>query len=158
MRIGVVSDTHGRRGALQSALAAMGKIDALIHLGDHCTDADEDALERNLPLYTVKGNCDFLTGEPLERVIELGGKKLLLTHGHTFWVKTGMEDLCEHAESLGVDIALFGHTHQPELQASGRLILLNPGSAAKPRDGSHASCAVLNIENGDIIPQLIKLH
>jgi putative phosphoesterase len=158
MRVGIISDTHGRRGAVQTALDVMGQIDALIHLGDHCTDADDDALERRLPLYTVKGNCDFTSGVELERMITLGGKRLLLTHGHFFSVKFGLDELVEHAKLLGADIALFGHTHEPLLQASGNLILLNPGSASRPRAGTPACCAVLKIENDDIIPQLIKLR
>jgi predicted phosphodiesterase len=55
------------------------------------------------------------------------------------------------ARSRGVQVALFGHTHQPLLHREEGLILLNPGSV---RDGNYA---VLDITKTGIFPHLERL-
>ena len=43
MRIAVFSDTHGNLSRLPAAQARLGRVDAVIHLGDHCRDAERIA-------------------------------------------------------------------------------------------------------------------
>ena len=38
---------------------------------------------------------------------------MLITHGHYYYVNTGIEDIEREAEGRGFDIVMFGHTHRP---------------------------------------------
>ncbi len=155
IRIGVLSDTHHDEGGIRRAmlrLQAEGTLDALCFLGDCATDLP--AIERCLgrgsttAVYAVRGNNDFLSALPDERVITLGGKKLLLVHGHLQRVKMHWLSLVFRAQEAEVDIALFGHTHSPHCGYEQGVLLLNPGAAS----GACPSCALLIIENGTIKP------
>ena len=46
-----------------------------------------------------------------EKIIEVCGKKIFITHGHFYGVKEGMQRLLYRGLELKVDIALYGHTH-----------------------------------------------
>ena len=45
------------------------------------------------------------------------------------------DDLARNAICRGADVALFGHTHCPDLVQLDKVTLFNPGSAAIPRSG-----------------------
>lgn len=64
--------------------------DAIMHLGDHVSDAEELSYALDLiDFYMVRGNCDFGAQAPETILTELGGVRLFLTHGHLFGVKSG---------------------------------------------------------------------
>jgi len=56
MRIGVVSDSHGKAEFLRKALEQMGHIDMLIHAGDHYRDALSIAKQTGLKVTAVAGS------------------------------------------------------------------------------------------------------
>ena len=84
MKILVLSDTHAYLENARAVLAQLqGKVDAVFHLGDH--DDDAVALQQEfpkLPFHYVKGNNDYRVDTPSQKLVRLGGKTLLLTHGH----------------------------------------------------------------------------
>ena len=84
MKILVLSDTHAYLENARAVLARLqGKVDAVFHLGDH--DDDAVALQQEfpkLPFHYVKGNNDYRVDTPSQKLVRLGGKTLLLTHGH----------------------------------------------------------------------------
>ena len=51
----------------------------------------------------------------------------------------------EAAESQNADIAVYGHTHIVEY-LMGPPIILNPGSASRPRDDTRGSFMVMELE------------
>jgi len=157
MRIGVVSDTHGMLDFLDCALAKMGQVDALIHLGDYTSDVPYIQRHTQLQVYSVSGNCDAPDSAPGERVIVCDGVRLFLTHGHRYGVKRDGLRLIYRANELGCSAALYGHTHQPELNYECGVLLINPGSLSRPRGGSQVSCAVLEIEDGEVQARLLPL-
>ena len=155
MRIGVVSDTHGDDFAVEQVLKAAGKVDVWIHLGDNFRDAGDFGKNGAL-VYGVAGNCDFI-GET-ERVICLDGVKIFACHGHTYGVNSGTVRLAYRAEELGCSVALYGHTHVPNTDADANLLILNPGSPAKPRGGAAHTFAMLTTDGkGGVDTQIIKL-
>lgn len=86
MRLGVISDTHGDRWAIEECIQLAGHVDAWLHLGDNVRDTK--TLEAtDVPVYGVRGNTDFGTSQVTERIVELGGKRLFLCHGHTYGVE-----------------------------------------------------------------------
>lgn len=136
----------------------MGHIDCLMHLGDGVKDVEFLEAASDIPVYAVAGNCDFAGGYPAQLTVELGGRKIFLTHGHTFNVRNSARLLINNAIKHGYDITLFGHTHVSEVFAEGKHVFMNPGSTCYPR-GPHgfATCGVIELRDGEIFPSLMVL-
>lgn len=134
MKILIVSDSHGDVETMCGAVDAE-QPDVVIHLGDHIADADR--LNERYPgmrVYKVPGNTDSGSAdEEWIRRIELCGKSILLTHGHTFLedktVKTYFEGITKLFLSCcgSADIILFGHTHEPFINCCNGKWIMNPG-------------------------------
>ena len=144
MKILVLSDTHAYLENARAVLARLqGKVDAVFHLGDH--DDDAVALQQEfpkLPFHYVKGNNDYRVDTPSQKLVRLGGKTLLLTHGHKQRVYCNYDTISYWAEEQGADVVLFGHTHLPyeayiasDSEEEKSVWLFNPGSMSKPREG-----------------------
>ena len=99
MKILIVSDTHGRLENLERVIEMTKPIDALIHLGD--VEGQEDYIRRLVPCaaYMVSGNNDFFSMLPRELEFELGKYKVLITHGHYYYVSLNTEELRRQARS-----------------------------------------------------------
>ena len=116
LKILVLSDSHRAIGAMYDA-AILEDPDAIMHLGDHVSDAEELSYALDLiDFYMVRGNCDFGAQAPETILTELGGVRLFLTHGHLFGVKSGMSRLKLEADRVGADIA----PHAPAVSGRGR--------------------------------------
>ncbi len=162
MLIGLLSDTHGLLDTAYRAIESMGPIDLLIHAGDHYRDAAKIAASVNVPVHAVVGNCDSRTEGPEEKVLEVEGAVLYITHGHRYNVKISIYSLFSRAVELKADVVIYGHTHVPgygHTKVSGYtkkegLLIINPGSVSKPRDDGRCSYGTLEIENGVIKPAI----
>jgi len=143
MNVLVISDTHGNVDRAFTAHTLSEPIDIVIHLGDGSADADYLREALDVPVITVAGNCDPCSNAPRERVWECEGKRILLTHGDAYQVKSGLVRLRQRAEEICVDAVLFGHTHQCVLENNSGLLLLNPGSLSNTCH--HRSYAVLTV-------------
>lgn len=152
MKILVLSDTHSYLDNARNVLKRIGgKMDLVFHLGDHDADALELQKEfPDLPFYYVKGNNDYLIDTPATKMVRAGGKVFLLTHGHKQRVHWNPDSIAYWAEEQGADVVLFGHTHMPVCDDSGRVMLFNPGSLSLPRGGSMPSFGILLVENGRV--------
>lgn len=153
MNIMVVSDDHGITGfeeAYRLLRKKVGTIDALLHAGD-VEHFNEDYYARicECPVYIVRGNNDF-NDAPLERMVNLGGKKIFITHGHRYGVYTDKQRLYLAGKERGADIIVFGHTHVAEHIKMDDMDILNPGSITLPRRGRYGSCALINIEDDQV--------
>ena len=118
----------------------------VIHLGDMISDAEEVAEQYpKLPFCMVPGNCDgWSFSVPLKKQIKLGGKSILLSHGHRWEVKSGYDKAIADARAVGADILLFGHTHRSLCeQLEDGLWMMNPGA-------SRSSYGLIQIEDGNI--------
>ena len=153
MRVGVFSDSHGDHEALDALLERMGHIDAACFLGDVARDAFhlEDrlaAMPGQPPLYAVRGNNDLRCYTlPLDRIEELGGVRIYMTHGH---MTAGLLSLAYRAKEHGAAVALFGHTHAALCEVEQGVMLVNPGSAGNYCRGGRARASVLEIEHGGV--------
>jgi len=151
MKLLVMSDSHENIDRMRYA-AGQTKPDAILHLGDHISDAQK--LSRQLPktkVYMVKGNCDFRGKEENELFLTLGGVKILMVHGHTYGVKSGLAALIERSRLLGADIALYGHTHRAALNQENGLWLMCPGQMERHDADLLASYGIVTIEDGNIV-------
>ncbi len=153
MKVLVVSDTHGVDVNVAIALDREWPVDAILHLGDSQEDEEEFreiTAGEDIPIYMVKGNCDYFVDYPPARIIELSGHRILMAHGHGYYVNFGTRDLVADAEANNCDITIYGHTHRPEIDEShDGLLVLNPGSLSYPRqEGRRKSYMILNLEDG----------
>lgn len=147
MRVALFSDTHGQLMRLPMAQRLLGRVDAVIHLGDLARDGEIIGQALGAPCYAVRGNCDGCCGAPEERVLELDGVRLLCVHGHRY---PDLYRLSLRAEEERCMAALFGHTHIPLQEAHGKTLLVNPGSLSRPRGGSRPGYALLEIACGSL--------
>ena len=153
MRIGVFSDSHGDISSAKRFCDSLSPLDCLFHLGDHATDGEKLSKLFSCPVYAVRGNCDYRSDEPLERIVDLGGKRFLLLHGHQYYFT---DALLYRGEEVRADMVLYGHTHVPDLSADGTRLLLNPGSLSRPRGGSVDSCALILLDGNDLNVRFIN--
>ena len=146
MKILVFSDSHGNYNSMLDAVA-LESPDMILHLGDHDKDCDDiELLYPEIPLRSVRGNCDrFSAGLDTDEFL-LDGKRFFMTHGHLFGVKSGKTRIISKAKDRDADVLLFGHTHVPHFSVADGLAVINPGSIGS--GGKYY--AVLEIKNGEI--------
>lgn len=125
--IAVLSDTHGNLSALEGVLPILSSCDMVFHLGDCFTDMRAFKGELGDKLVCVKGNCD-IHPESKYKIVEVEGKRLLLTHGDCYGVKAGLTRLCYFAKEQGVDAVFFGHTHVACDEEADGVRFINPGA------------------------------
>ncbi|PLX97585.1 MAG: YfcE family phosphodiesterase [Desulfuromonas sp.] len=158
-KIAVVSDTHFNtlseaRNLIDrlSATCFLG-VDAVIHAGD-LVHPDLGLLFEPVPFYPVQGNMDiFQPGVPMQRILVLDGWRIGVVHG---W---GNRDDLEprmiaHFADQQLDCLIYGHSHRPVCHRVGKMLVVNPGSAADKRQQPWHSVAVLYLEEslrGEII-------
>ncbi|SHH74001.1 hypothetical protein SAMN02745135_01907 [Caloranaerobacter azorensis DSM 13643] len=157
MRIVVLSDTHGNIDFVIKEIKKIENVDLLLHLGDYSRDVDRMREILKVDIINVKGNCDFYDySTKEEEIIQIEGKKILLTHGHRYNVKFGINNLYYRSKELGVDVVLFGHSHVPVLLKHDGVLFFNPGSPTHPRGGSSRSYGILDIDD-EVKPILCDL-
>lgn len=133
MKILVVSDSHGRDQDVKGVIEQVKDFDLLIHCGD--VEGGEDYIRAitDRPVIMVAGNNDFRSDLPLQEQVEIGDYRILVTHGHHFFVNMGVETLEEYCIQNGFNVVMFGHTHKPYLEIGEEVTILNPGSISYPR-------------------------
>ncbi len=147
MKVLIISDTHGKHENFLKVVEREAPIDLLIHCGDIETGEYTVSAAAECKTEMVLGNNDFFSGLPKERIFELGGKVVWLTHGHTYYVSMNLATLKEEAMHKGADVVMFGHTHKPTLEY-GEVLCINPGSISYPRQSDKkASYMICTIEN-----------
>ena len=134
--VGVVSDTHipdrtrNLHPQLMQALEEY-KVNLILHAGDICVPRVLDELREVAPVLAVKGNRDIVFGNdlPISRSLEVGGTKILLTHGHIGMTSYWLDKLQHmtmgyrlerylkrvHKEMPGAGVYIFGHSHRSEV-------------------------------------------
>lgn len=148
MRVLIVSDTHGCHRNLDKVLEQENNLDMLLHLGD--VEHGEDYIEAiaGCPVHILAGNNDFFSYLPTEKEIRIGKYRVLMTHGHGYYVSMDTKSLRRVAWARGVDIVMFGHTHRPYMDVEGELKVINPGSLSYPRqEGRRPSYIIMETQN-----------
>ena len=145
MNVLVVSDSHGKVDKLIQAVEQVHP-GYVLHLGDCQRDLEKlrQAFPM-LPMEGVPGNCDYGSCDQPERLLEMGGVRIFMLHGHTRNVKSSPMSALYAAKEYGAQVLLFGHTHVPLVDNDGTLLTLNPGAAG---DRLHPTCGILTIDNG----------
>ncbi|MEI3605202.1 metallophosphoesterase [Pseudogracilibacillus sp. SE30717A] len=151
MKIIIIADTHlpsNKRGLPDVLIRACKQADLIIHAGDW----NELEVFEELSLYAkvvgVYGNVDSTEVKqvfPQREIIEAGGYRIGVTHGHGT-KKTTEKRALEAFEEEKVDIIIFGHSHIPMIRYVGNVLLINPGSPTYKRKVPQYSFGVMEIE------------
>jgi putative phosphoesterase len=128
MKLLVISDTHGNFTLALKAHSLSENIHSVIHLGDGFSDADQIREFVDANVISVAGNCDLGSSAPRELLWECEGKRILLTHGDAYMVKSGLKKLKQRANEVKADLVLFGHSHQATHELHSGIQFLNPGT------------------------------
>ncbi|MFA9378003.1 MAG: metallophosphoesterase [Lachnotalea sp.] len=148
MKILIVSDTHRQNKNLFEVINKVGPLDLLIHLGDAEGSEELIAKAAGCQVEMIAGNNDFFSDLDREKEIQIGKYRVLLTHGHFYYVSVGTESIKTEAISRQFDIVMFGHTHRPLLEIEENIIVLNPGSLSYPRqDGRIPTYAIMDTDS-----------
>lgn len=145
MRALIISDTHGDARALEHILQHVGAIDTLIHAGDVLAGESDGSrrivkiLNAIPQLFMVHGNCDSVRqaaelGLNLQletNIFSFNNRLVLLHHGHRY----RLVEMMEKARTIEGTVIITGHTHVKELFEQDGLVVVNPGSPSRPRDG-----------------------
>ena len=154
MRLGIISDTHGR--LLPEVFQLLEGVDRVLHAGDVGSSDLLVELEAVAPVTAVYGNCDGfdLRGRlPQVANLELDGFFLTLTHGDQLGSPTPAK---LRAAFPDAEIIVYGHTHRPLLELIDRTVtVMNPGSAGAPRFKLKPSLGIIELEPG--IPPRARL-
>ena len=131
MKLGIISDTHVStiEEIPAAIIKALAGVDLIVHAGDFTHKAVFDGLQALGKVIAVRGNMDSSELKrilPEEDVFEVNGKKIGLTHGSGApW------RIAERVKRqfIGVDIIIFGHSHEPCNCYIQGVLLFNPGQA-----------------------------
>jgi putative phosphoesterase len=155
MRIGLLSDSHGRTNLQAAALAALAgrKVHVLVHCGDvGSPDCLQQLSSLGIPAYVVLGNVDQDAGDLAEIAAECGvflGRKTVvipLDAGRSAAATHGNDELLlrEQIEGGRHAYVFHGHTHRVRDERRGPVRVINPGALHNSRDPGHPTVAVLD--------------
>ena len=150
MLIGVVSDTHCINKYIQLAAEKIKNADILIHLGDNSSDIEQFKKVFNGEIYVVDGNCDYRGEYPKELIIDVNSKKIFLTHGDLYGVKSGLNNIFYKGKEVGADIVLYGHSHIEGIERVEDILIMNPGSTSIPKGKGHSIGFIEIDDSGNI--------
>ncbi len=143
MRIGLISDTHGR--LRNEVFTLFEGVDRILHAGDIGPLGILTDLEAIAPVTAVWGNTDrFDVRERVREVaqLELDGREVVVIHGHQLGSPRPGSLRAAHPEA---DVIVYGHTHRPLVDDGEGVLVVNPGSAGAARFGIPPSVAVLHL-------------
>jgi len=148
-RIVVIADTHARslKELPQELVKELAEADIVIHCGDYTYPSLLDELRRMAKRFIgVYGNMDpkeIREQLPDKAVLEVEGRRIGVIHPAWGGPPWGIEeDIAKEFD--GVDIILFGHTHDVYHETIGGVIFLNPGQAY-PAFRTPASAGIVTI-------------
>ena len=145
MLIAVVSDSHNNNKAIEDLRDYVIKADILLFLGDGEADLIKIKEFFKGDIYAVSGNCDIYSKNPEELVIDIGGKRIFMSHGHRYNVKYNYNNIYYKGKEVEADIILFGHTHLPIIEEYDKVIMMNPGSLSRGAGISGRSLGYIEI-------------
>ena len=128
MRVGLVSDLHGRFDPrLPKVLEGVERI---LLAGDIVEPGLLERLRGIAPVDAVRGNNDLspvLAALPEFLCLDLAGTRVLIAHDRRD--RRLPAERARHAP----DVLVVGHSHKPLVEREGALLVVNPGSAGPKR-------------------------
>jgi uncharacterized protein len=148
---------RGSRRLPKECLRRLESAELILHAGDVVAASVLDELRKLAPVDAVAGNMDeaeLLAELPERRIVEASGARIGMVHVPGPAVERG-ERLA--AAFPGCHAVIYGHTHVPDVSRAGDTWILNPGSPTERRAAPAHSLLMLDIDAGEIRPQLVTL-
>ncbi len=153
-RIMVISDTHARslKELPQELVNTLSEADYVVHCGDYDNIVLLEELRSLAKRFIgVYGNIDLREIQdelPAKTVFEVEGKRIGVIHPHWGGPPWGIEeDIAKEFD--GVDIILFGHTHDACHKTINGVVFFNPGQPY-PSFRNPATAGIITIDNNRI--------
>ncbi len=146
-RVGVVANTYG---VLPDVVAdALAGVDLILHAGDIGEISVITRLQAIAPVFAVVGDVDHRTNRlPLHRLLKIGGKSIIVTHGHDVrtvsgtlrgWLGADRSGEAGHEQYMTLlrafppaDCIVFAHPAAACRVQHEHTLLMNPGAVATP--------------------------
>lgn len=161
MIVAVIADTHMPRGARrlpEDCLARLRAADLILHAGDVvAASVLEEFAALGPPLHAVHGNMDDASLQrslPETLVVDAGGVEIGMIHDPG--PRLGREERLV-GRFPGCAAVVYGHTHIPQIERVGETWILNPGSPTERRRAPEHTMLVLEVDDGQIRPELVRL-
>jgi hypothetical protein len=153
MVVGLISDTHGL--VRPEVFDALEGVELIMHAGDVGGTAVLTELRAIAPVRAVYGNTDAPGASGLAQSLglELDGLSVHVSHGHELGQPTPEKLLRQYT----ADVIVYGHTHRPLIERSGRRLVVNPGAAGPRRFDLNPSVARMTLKNGYAEAQILLL-
>ena len=148
MKLVIMSDTHGDRAIIEKVTAYYPDAEYYIHCGDSELAANDSAVQNYIK---VGGNCDNDAAYEDDVLLEVVEKKIYVTHGHLFNVKSNLMALSYRAQEVGANVVCFGHSHILGIERLDDILFINPGSLTKPRGRKEKTFVVLEMKVDECI-------
>jgi uncharacterized protein len=146
MRIGLISDTHGK--LRREVFDLFADVDIILHAGDVGPPSIVTELESIAPVHAVLGNTDSWELRPRVREmveLELEGFRILVIHGHQLGSPTADRLRAAYPRA---DIIVYGHTHRQRVDRVDGMMVVNPGAAGAARFELKPSVGILTLSAG----------
>jgi uncharacterized protein len=149
---------RGARALPARCIELCRSADLILHCGDFVSAAFLAELHGlGPPVEAVWGNMDEQTLKadlPRERVVVAGGARIGMVH---IPGPASARAARLRAKFPECDAIVYGHTHQPEVTRDRGVWILNPGSPTERRRAPSHAMLVLEVEEGEIRPELVEL-
>jgi putative phosphoesterase len=111
---------------------------------------------------TSDENKKFLRELPLEMILKFEGRAIRFVHGSPRVINEYLKENSKEAEEvMGIlteDILVCGHTHKPYYKMYGNKMLINSGSAGKPKTGNpNANYVILDISTDEVKVDIVEV-
>lgn len=152
VRIGVVSDTHGRLDP--SVIDRLAGVDHIIHAGDVGSAAVLRELSKIAPVTAVAGNSD---AETLARQLPdeasgcVEGIRFIVCHDKGQLARRNLDPAAE-----GIDLVVTGHTHRASADWVDGVLYLDPGAAGGPA-WLRRTVAIIEVDRDGLDPHILEI-
>jgi uncharacterized protein len=143
MRVGLVSDLHGRFDPLLPKV--LKDVELILLAGDTVDESLLPRLRRIAPVAAVRGNNDhgpLLSALPDVLDLDLDGTRILMIHDRKD------RRLAGEIARVEPQVLVVGHSHQPLVEREGALLVVNPGSAGPKRFALLRTAGTLELVRG----------
>lgn len=148
---------RGARRLPRECLRRLAEAALILHAGDVVSADVLRELRQLAPVEAVAGNMDeaaLVAALPERRVVEVAGARIGLVHVPGPALGRGERLVAAFPDC---DAVVYGHTHVPDVSRVGDVWVLNPGSPTERRGAPARSMLVLDVDSGQIRPELVTL-
>lgn len=161
MKIGVISDTHIPKAALDLPSAIYKEfvnVDLILHAGDFVEISVLNKLKKLAPVKAVCGNMDMEEIRnilPKKDVIKVKGFKIGIVHGSG--PPNGLIKWAKNEFTNGINVIIFGHSHIPCNERIGKTLFFNPGSPTDTVFAPYNSYGIIETAGDEIKGKIVRI-